>query len=71
MKLPRDNKTDPFMDYTNQEVRNAIAFGKKYFNHPSLLCLFHPWVFYQWLDYKGRVRNANYNYWIVCYALGI
>ena len=71
MKLPRNNKEDNFQDYTNNEVRIATTWSKRYFNHSVLLCFFHPYVYYQWLDYKGRVRNANYNYWIICYAFGI
>ncbi len=71
MKLPRENKSDNFQDYTNAEVRTVLTWGKRYFNHAGLLCLFHPMVYFRWLDYKGRVRNANYNYWIVCYVFGI
>ena len=75
MKLPRDNKKDMWQDYSNKEVRQVVEWSRKYFNKPCVLCVFHPLVYVQWLDYKFRMkksgRHANFDYWIVCYALGI
>ena len=79
MKLPRDNKETNYEDYTNDEVRIALSWSKKYFNKPNRLRVKHPYIYHQWLDYKSRVCNnfpehivmEYYNYWIMCYPFGI
>ena len=57
--------------YSYDEVCNNLYWFRRYIDTPNLLLLFHPLVYFQWLDYRSRVKNPNYNYWLVCYAFGI
>ena len=64
-------KTDPFQNYTNDEVRTAINYSVTYLDNPNLLQVgdYPAWI--QWKDYESRVTDASYSYWVVCYAFNI
>ncbi len=77
--LPRDNKSTPFENYTNAEVRAAINFSKTYINKPEALLEDHPKFYEAWWDYRLRVCHNEtinkimeyYNYWIISFPFGI
>ena len=77
--LPRDNKSTPFENYTNAEVRTAIDFARTYLNNPEALEDDHPKYYKAWWDYRKRVCHNEtinnlmwyYNYWIMSFPYGI
>jgi len=65
-------KTDPFQNYTNDEVREGINYSVRYVCNEPLFKSEQYYTWVVWQDYLERTnRMDDYNYWIMSYAFNI
>ena len=65
------NVSSSYENYSNSMVRDAINYSICYVCNESRFEneQYHSWLL--WKEYKSRVVDADFNYWIISYSFGI